>query len=95
MQPAAEPTSDRVDADPEVSALRREQADLVRAAVRDLPEHSQQLLGLLVACPPVSYEEIGARLGMPVGSIGPTRARLLARLRTTLAAADADVRDAA
>ena len=92
-QPADEPTSDRVDADPEVSALRREQADLVRAAVRDLPEHSQQLLGLLVASPPLSYQEIGSRLGMPVGSIGPTRARLLARLRTTLA--DADIRDAA
>jgi RNA polymerase sigma factor (sigma-70 family) len=88
-----EPASDRADADPEASVLRRERTDLVRAAVRDLPEHSQQLLGLLVALPPLSYEEIGARLGMPVGSIGPTRARLLARLRTTLAAAD--VRDAA
>ena len=79
---------DRVEGDPEASALRRERVDLVRAAVRDLPEHSQQLLGLLVASPPLRYEEIGARLGMPVGSIGPTRARLLARLRTTLAAAD-------
>ena len=88
MRPATEPVSDRLDADPEASVLHRERADLVRAALRDLPEHSQQMLGLLVACPPVSYEEIGARLGMPVGSIGPTRARLLARLRTTLAAAD-------
>jgi DNA-directed RNA polymerase specialized sigma24 family protein len=73
--------------------LRRERADRVRAAVRDLPDHSQQLLGLLAASPRLSYQEIGARLGMPVGSIGPTRARLLARLRTTLT--DADLHDAA
>jgi RNA polymerase sigma factor (sigma-70 family) len=87
-EPVAPPTSDLVDGDPEASALRRERVELVRAAVQTLPEHSQQLLGLLVASPPLRYEEIGARLGMPVGSIGPTRARLLARLRTTLAAAD-------
>jgi len=28
-----------------------------------------------------SYEEIGAAMGMPIGSIGPTRARCLERLR--------------
>ncbi len=31
-----------------------------------------------------SYEEIAARLGMPIGSIGPTRARCLARLKKIL-----------
>ncbi len=92
-QAAVEPVSDRADADPEAVLLRRERTDLVRAAVRALPEHSQQLLGLLVASPALSYEEIGARLGMPVGSIGPTRARVLARLRASLA--DAGLRDAA
>ena len=84
----AAPTSDLVEGDPEACALRSERVDLVRAAVQALPEHSQRLLGLLVASPPLPYEEISARLGMPVGSIGPTRSRLLARLRTTLAAAD-------
>jgi RNA polymerase sigma factor (sigma-70 family) len=79
---------ERVDGDPEASLLHRERVGLVRSAVSDLPERSQRLLELLVASPPLSYAEIGARLGMPVGSIGPTRARLLARLRTTLAAAD-------
>ncbi|WP_448643014.1 hypothetical protein [Geodermatophilus sp. URMC 63] len=39
---------------------------------------------LLLASPAISYQEIGARLGMPVGSIGPTRARILARLRGAL-----------
>jgi len=42
---------------------------------------------LLVASPPISYQDISARLGMPVGSIGPTRARILAHLRKSLATA--------
>ncbi len=39
------------------------------------------MLELLVAEPSPSYAEISARLDMPVGSIGPTRARSIARLR--------------
>ncbi|MGH9283589.1 MAG: RNA polymerase sigma factor, partial [Acidimicrobiales bacterium] len=41
----------------------------------------QLLLRLLIADPPLTYEEIGATLDMPVGSIGPTRARCLEHLR--------------
>lgn len=41
----------------------------------------QALLRLLIADPPPTYEEIGAVLDMPVGSIGPTRARCLEHLR--------------
>lgn len=41
----------------------------------------QELLRLLIADPPLSYEEIGTILGMAVGSIGPTRARCLEHLR--------------
>ncbi len=44
------------------------------------PRH-QALLRMLAADPAPSYEEIGAALGMPIGSIGPTRARALERLR--------------
>ena len=69
---------------PEASALRREQQVLVRRALADLPDRHRQLMELLVASPPVSYREISARLGMPVGSIGPTRARILAHLREAL-----------
>jgi RNA polymerase sigma factor (sigma-70 family) len=71
--------------DPEAQVLRQERMALVRQGVGELPERHQRLLQLLVESPPLSYEEIGARLGMPVGSIGPTRARLLTRLRTALA----------
>jgi hypothetical protein len=39
------------------------------------------MLELLLAQSGPSYAEIGAKLGMPVGSIGPTRARSLVRLR--------------
>ena len=49
-----------------------------------LRESDQALLLLLVSDPAPSYEEISAALAMPVGSIGPTRARALARLRTEL-----------
>lgn len=41
----------------------------------------QVLLRTLIADPPLSYEEVSAALGMPVGSIGPTRARCLDHLR--------------
>ena len=41
---------------------------------------------LLMEDPPVSYAEISDELGLPIGSIGPTRARCLAKLRVLLAA---------
>ena len=50
-------------------------------AFATLPERCQALLRLLVADPPPSYEDVGAALDMPIGSIGPTRARCLAQLR--------------
>ena len=71
---------------PEATAMRQEQQVLVRRALAELPDRHRQLMELLVASPPISYQDISARLGMPVGSIGPTRARILARLRETLAA---------
>jgi RNA polymerase sigma factor (sigma-70 family) len=53
----------------------------VRVAVGRLPERDRELLALLTAEPPLSYAEIADRTGMPIGSIGPTRARCLDRLR--------------
>ncbi len=72
------------EAGPEECAVRRDHQVLVRRAVATLPERHQALLGLLVSSTPISYQEISAGLGMPVGSIGPTRARILARLRLEL-----------
>jgi RNA polymerase sigma factor (sigma-70 family) len=70
---------------PEAAAMRQEQQVLVRRALAELPDRHRQLMELLVASPPISYQDISARLGMPVGSIGPTRARILAHLREALA----------
>ena len=50
-------------------------------AVERLSPRDRDLLALLVAEPARSYAEISAQLGMPIGSIGPTRARLMERLR--------------
>jgi DNA-binding Lrp family transcriptional regulator len=51
-----------------------------------LPWRWQKLLEMLMADPPVSYAEISSQLGLPVGSIGPTRGRCLERLRVLLQA---------
>jgi len=50
-------------------------------ALSHLPPQGQQLMALLVEDPPVPYADISARLGIPVGSIGPMRARYLDKLR--------------
>ncbi|HJX99301.1 MAG TPA: hypothetical protein VJ351_00675, partial [Streptosporangiaceae bacterium] len=40
-----------------------------------------KFLAMLMADPPYSYAEISAELNIPIGSIGPQRARCLQRLR--------------
>lgn len=50
-------------------------------ALQHLPPRQRRLLELLLQDPPLSYEEVGARLGIPVGAVGPTRARALQTLR--------------
>ena len=52
-----------------------------RAAFAELPPRCQKMLAMLMADPPYSYAEISAALNIPVGSIGPQRARCLQRLR--------------
>jgi RNA polymerase sigma factor (sigma-70 family) len=66
--------------------LADERAQDVREAMSRLPNRWQRLLEMLMADPPASYAEISDRLGLPVGSIGPTRGRCLARLRVLLQA---------
>ena len=46
----------------------------------------QQLLRLLCAVPPIDYQTIAATLGRSIGSIGPSRARCLEKLRRLLPA---------
>ena len=64
------------------AALLSEERDrALWEAFGGLSERCQALLRLLVADPPPSYEDVGAALDMPIGSIGPTRQRCLERLR--------------
>ncbi len=67
------------DLEDEVAAQERRQA--LRAAIAGLRDRQRELAGLLLCDPPPSYEEVSRRLGMPVGSIGPTRLRFISSLR--------------
>ena len=71
------PTDDPVDA----RLITRERDRALQRALRTVGERCQSLLRMLAAPDPPSYEEIGAALGMPIGAIGPTRARCLEKLR--------------
>ena len=63
---------------------------MLHEALSRLPWGWQQTLELLMADPPASYAEISDQLGLPVGSIGPLRRLILARLRGLLMASGAD-----
>jgi RNA polymerase sigma factor (sigma-70 family) len=54
------------------------------AALRQLSARCQELLRIVAFVPRPDYDVIAVRLGMPRGSIGPTRGRCLARLRAIL-----------
>lgn len=77
--PEDTPAEPIVSVDHELLLAERNAA--LHEAFRRLPPSSQRLLTLLMADPPMSYAEIGARLGIPVGSIGPSRRRCLEKLR--------------
>lgn len=53
-------------------------------AFKKIGERCRELLLLLIEDPPLSYEQIAVILDRPVGSIGPTRARCLDKLRANL-----------
>jgi RNA polymerase sigma factor (sigma-70 family) len=63
-----------------------EEADsaAVRSAFDTLDADDQLLLRLVILEPSLSYQEISQITGRPVGSLGPTRARALTRLRRAL-----------
>lgn len=54
------------------------------STLKRLPERCQRLLRVVAFVHRPDYRQIGAALGMPVGAIGPTRGRCLAKLRTLL-----------
>jgi RNA polymerase sigma factor (sigma-70 family) len=64
----------------DVDLLRHEERVAIREGLATLKPNQRELLLMLVAEPAVSYAEISAELGVPIGSIGPTRARCLRKL---------------
>ena len=88
VMPSSDPFAHRsaagaevVDQPMDTGMLEDERHEALLAALAELPERQRALLTLLIEDPPVPYEEVSARLGIPVGSIGPTRSRALARVR--------------
>nr|WP_176729856.1 sigma-70 family RNA polymerase sigma factor [Streptomyces sp. SID4950] len=90
---------DRVSEDrtPEQSLLDAEEAAAESERIRhlwqefeELGDRCRQLLRVLMASPPPSYQEVSAALGIAVGSIGPLRQRCLRRLRARLEARGAE-----
>ncbi|GIG92738.1 RNA polymerase sigma factor [Plantactinospora endophytica] len=72
---------------PDENLLRAERRQALRDGFGQLPARCRELLSLLVSDPPASYREIAERLGMPIGSIGPSQARCLRKLRNSPALA--------
>lgn len=68
----------------EENAIAAERADLVRQAVAELPDRCRQLISMLYLADETSYDEISEKLKMPLGAIGPTRARCLDKVRKIL-----------
>jgi RNA polymerase sigma factor (sigma-70 family) len=84
MDPITMGLAERADG-PEVDevllAAERRQA-LIEGLAELAPQH-RELLRMLTADPPYPYAEISRALGIPIGSIGPTRSRVLDKLRET------------
>ena len=68
----------------ETSAVELDESRRLWAVVDGLPERCRRLLRIVAFENRPDYSKLAADLGMPVGSIGPTRGRCLAKLRVAL-----------
>ncbi|MFL6240313.1 MAG: RNA polymerase sigma factor [Actinomycetes bacterium] len=80
----------RSDVELDAALLASERDARLQKALAQLPARCVTMLLLLTGDDALSYQEISERLGMPVGSIGPTRARCLQKLRVILDEMDAE-----
>jgi len=69
----------------EEQVITEDQRRVLWAAIGQLSRRCQELLRIIAFAPRPDYTAVAAALGMPVGSIGPTRGRCLAKLRVLLA----------
>lgn len=70
--------------EPADAVVRSQEQGLLWRHFKDLPERCQQLLRVIAIAERPDYAQVADALGMPVGSIGPTRGRCLAKLRLAL-----------
>jgi len=70
---------------PEDVVLRDDRQRQLWAHVQALPDRCRTLIAVIAFADRPDYSLIAESLGMPVGSIGPTRGRCLAKLRGILA----------
>lgn len=84
--PGTDPTTPVAELDPALATEDAESARMVWRHVESLPERCQQLLRLVAFVDRPDYTVVSAALGIPIGSIGPTRGRCLAKLRMALIA---------
>jgi RNA polymerase sigma factor (sigma-70 family) len=86
LQSSIEETSDAdPGVDPETAAAARDAARHLWSTVAELPAGQQRLLIALFREESNSYNDVATKCAMPIGSIGPTRARALSRLQRKLA----------
>jgi RNA polymerase sigma factor (sigma-70 family) len=71
------------DTDPTEGMLRAERVEAFVRAMGELSDRDRTLLALLAEDPSLSYAEIARRMDIPVGTIGPTRLRMLRKLRSS------------
>jgi RNA polymerase sigma factor (sigma-70 family) len=71
---------------PEQDLIAREEETALWEAVHQLEPRCQELLRVVAFVHRPDYHAVARALGMPVGSVGPTRGRCLAKLRALLAA---------
>lgn len=81
---SGDPMSPTAAPDPAVATEESERASAIWQHVERLPQRCQQLLRLVAFVERPDYSVVSAALGIPVGSIGPTRGRCLAKLRLAL-----------
>ncbi|MEV6850368.1 sigma-70 family RNA polymerase sigma factor [Actinoplanes sp. NPDC051411] len=70
--------------DPSYGVVTAARDEELWQAFRRLPARCQEILRVLVVEPADGYAAAAAALGMPIGSLGPSRSRCLASLRNDL-----------
>jgi RNA polymerase sigma factor (sigma-70 family) len=72
--------------EPAEAVVRSQEQGVIWRHFKDLPERCQQLLRVIALAERPDYAQVAEALGMPIGSIGPTRGRCLAKLKLALLA---------